>query len=31
MVTGASAVTFTRNDGFTLAPFAEVPRPIAYT
>jgi hypothetical protein len=31
IVTGASAVTFTRNDGFTLAPFAEAPRPIAYT
>lgn len=31
MVTGSSAVTFTRNDGFTLAPFAVPPQPIAYT
>lgn len=31
MVTGNSAVTFTRNEGFTLAPFAEAPRPISYT
>ncbi|HEU4888712.1 MAG TPA: dispase autolysis-inducing protein [Thermoanaerobaculia bacterium] len=31
MVTGSSAVTFTRNDGFTLIPFAVPPQPIAYT
>jgi hypothetical protein len=31
MVTGNAAVTFTRNDGFTLAPFAAPPQPIAYT
>jgi photosystem II stability/assembly factor-like uncharacterized protein len=31
MVTGSSAVTFTRNDGWTLAPFAVSPQPIAYT
>ena len=31
MVTGSSAVTFTRNDGWTLAPFAAAPQPIAYT
>lgn len=31
MVTGSSAVTFTRNEGFTLAPLAVPPQPIAYT
>jgi hypothetical protein len=31
MVTGNSAVTFTRNEGQTLAPFAAPPPPIAYT
>src|SRR5215213_11408182 len=31
MVTGNPGVTFTRNEGFTIAPFAEPPRPIAYT
>lgn len=31
MVTGNAAVTFTRNDGATLAPFAVPPQPIAYT
>jgi hypothetical protein len=31
MITGNSAVTFTRNDGFTLAPFAVPPQPISYT
>ena len=31
MVTGNSAVTFTRNEGFTLTPFAAAPQPIAYT
>ncbi len=31
MVTGSSAVTFTRNEGFTLAPFAAAPQPLVYT
>ncbi|MFL6245960.1 MAG: WD40/YVTN/BNR-like repeat-containing protein [Thermoanaerobaculia bacterium] len=31
MITGNSAVTFTRNEGFTLAPFAVPPKPIVYT
>lgn len=31
MVTGNPGVTFTRNEGWTLAPFAEPPRPISYT
>src|SRR4051812_37717165 len=31
MVTGSSAVTFTRNEGWTVAPFAVPTRPIAYT
>ncbi|HEV7763951.1 MAG TPA: dispase autolysis-inducing protein [Thermoanaerobaculia bacterium] len=31
MVTGSSTVTFTRNEGFTLAPFAAAPQPISYT
>ncbi|HYC63030.1 MAG TPA: dispase autolysis-inducing protein [Thermoanaerobaculia bacterium] len=31
MVTGSSAVTFTRNEGFTLAPLAVAPQPISYT
>jgi photosystem II stability/assembly factor-like uncharacterized protein len=31
MITGTAAVTFTRNDGLTLAPRAESGRPIAYT
>src|SRR5688500_7728849 len=31
MVTGNSAVTFTRNECFTLAPFAVPPQQIAYT
>jgi hypothetical protein len=31
MVTGSSAVTFTRNEGWTLAPFAVPTQPIAYT
>ena len=31
MVTGNSAVTFTRNEGATLVPFAVPPQPIAYT
>jgi hypothetical protein len=31
MVTGNPGVTFTRNEGFTLAPFATPPQPISYT
>ena len=31
MVTGTAAVTFTRDEGRTLAPSAEAPRPISYT
>lgn len=31
MITGTAAVTFTRNDGFTLAPRAQAGQPIAYT
>jgi hypothetical protein len=31
MVTGSSTVTFTRNEGWTVAPFAEAPQPISYT
>ncbi|HEX6641882.1 MAG TPA: hypothetical protein VF215_12265, partial [Thermoanaerobaculia bacterium] len=31
MVTGNPGVTFTRNEGFTLAPFAAPPLPISYT
>src|SRR5689334_6737880 len=31
MVTGNPGVTFTRNEGWTVAPFAQPPRPISYT